>query len=246
VQGASHPSVRRAHPAEIRAALAWAAAVGPFFTLESELGDREWRRPADFYARCLPGVIAAAAAQLGGAQPRVAASMVQLGYAARLWSPVLACALRHAIVPDLGGLRVSADDAQIRPALAEPRGWRVTDPAELAALSCRLVVEEQLEPLSRALPVKIASGLLRGNAASAMIGSVGVLVGRHPELGGPGRDLAGELLAGRLHGTGRLTGAGLDFVRRSCCLYYRVPGGGLCADCPLDDCGRNDKSSSRH
>jgi FhuF 2Fe-2S C-terminal domain len=236
VKGALHPSLRRAHPAEVRAALAWAAGVGPFFTVEADLGDLEWRRPADFYAGGLPGVIAAAATQLGATQPRVAASIVQLGYAARLWSPVLACALRYAIVPDLAGLRVSVARAQIRLALAEPRGWRVTDQAELAALSYRLVVGEQLEPLSRALPVKIASGLLRGNAASAMIGALGVLAERHPELGPPGRDLADRLLAaGRLRGTGRLTGSGLAFLRRSCCLYYRVPGGGICADCPLDD-----------
>ncbi|WP_199808608.1 (2Fe-2S)-binding protein, partial [Streptomyces sp. NRRL S-146] len=44
------------------------------------------------------------------------------------------------------------------------------------------------------------------------------------------RSLAAELLAHPL-----LTGAGtLDgtaFRRRSCCLYYRVPGGGVCGDC---------------
>ncbi|MGI5249917.1 (2Fe-2S)-binding protein [Actinacidiphila glaucinigra] len=32
----------------------------------------------------------------------------------------------------------------------------------------------------------------------------------------------------------RLTGPGAPaYVRRSCCLYYRVPGGGLCGDCAL-------------
>ncbi|MFD2121439.1 (2Fe-2S)-binding protein [Streptomyces cirratus] len=28
-------------------------------------------------------------------------------------------------------------------------------------------------------------------------------------------------------------GLGVAFTRRSCCLYYRVPGGGLCGDCVL-------------
>jgi iron complex transport system ATP-binding protein len=27
--------------------------------------------------------------------------------------------------------------------------------------------------------------------------------------------------------------SGLGFARRTCCLYYRVPGGGKCADCLL-------------
>ena len=30
-----------------------------------------------------------------------------------------------------------------------------------------------------------------------------------------------------------MTGDGLSFRRRSCCLYYRLPGGALCGDCGL-------------
>ncbi|MEC4021033.1 (2Fe-2S)-binding protein, partial [Streptomyces sp. H27-D2] len=37
-----------------------------------------------------------------------------------------------------------------------------------------------------------------------------------------------------LRDTGNWRAAGeRDFVRRSCCLYYRVPGGGMCGDCVL-------------
>jgi|GEM_PF-1837329 hypothetical protein len=46
-------------------------------------------------------------------------------------------------------------------------------------------------------------------------------------------DRATLLGTGRLRGTGQLTGTGLAFRRRSCCLYYRLPGGGLCGDCCL-------------
>jgi FhuF-like iron-sulfur protein len=38
---------------------------------------------------------------------------------------------------------------------------------------------------------------------------------------------------GQFAGADRFAGAGLSFRRRSCCLYYRVPGGGLCGDCTL-------------
>jgi hypothetical protein len=41
------------------------------------------------YRDGLPGLIAAAGAALGVTEARVAASAVQFGYAARLWSPVL-------------------------------------------------------------------------------------------------------------------------------------------------------------
>lgn len=36
---------------------------------------------------------------------------------------------------------------------------------------------------------------------------------------------------GRLTGTGAVTGPGLGFRRRSCCLYYRAPNGTKCGDC---------------
>jgi hypothetical protein len=43
--------------------------------------------------------------------------------------------------------------------------------------------------------------------------------------------LADGVLAGS--GVVTLTGDRLAFRRRSCCLYYRLPGGGYCGDCPL-------------
>jgi hypothetical protein len=87
--------------------------------------------------------------------------------------------------------------------------------------------------LTGALPVRLAAGLLRGNAASALIGALSVLTTARPELAGQAGQLAQALLrtsylrqAGTLNDTEPMT-----FRRRSCCLYYRVPGGGLCGDC---------------
>jgi hypothetical protein len=42
--------------------------------------------------------------------------------------------------------------------------------------------------------------------------------------------IARGLLWGNVASTGKLD----DFRRRSCCLYYRIPGGGRCGDCALD------------
>ncbi|MGW0334914.1 (2Fe-2S)-binding protein, partial [Streptomyces sp. NPDC003011] len=73
----------------------------------------------------------------------------------------------------------------------------------------------------------------------------GCLVMTLPRAGGRARALAAELLAHPLLvGTGTFTGTltGTAFRRRSCCLYYRVPGGGVCGDC----CFPRDPRSSPH
>ncbi|MBC7271137.1 MAG: (2Fe-2S)-binding protein, partial [Streptomyces sp.] len=74
-----------------------------------------------------------------------------------------------------------------------------------------------------------------GNAASALTGAARQLdrwaraEGR-PDVAARSGALTRRLLADpRLTGTGTLTGTA--FRRRSCCLYYRLPGGGLCGDC---------------
>ncbi len=82
----------------------------------------------------------------------------------------------------------------------------------------------------------VSPKVLRGNAASGLVGALRVLIDRVP--GGVAVELAGALLAegGALAGTGTFIheeGLGVAFVRRSCCLYYQVPGGGLCGDCVL-------------
>ncbi len=222
-------------PAEVARALTAAAAVGPFFALGTDTAGPGWR-PATAYYR--DGFLAGARARLPEAEPRVAASIAQQGYAARLWSPVLGAGLLAGIVPDLARLQIRAPDAAspLALALSEPTGWRAADPAVLAELSYRVVVAGHLEPLALPLGGEVAEGLLWGNAASAMAGALSVLVGARPGLGEPATALAAALLAqGRLADTGELgvTGEGLGFRRRSCCLYYRLPGGALCGDCAL-------------
>ena len=222
-----------ADPDAVRAALAEAAGAGPFFTMSVGDDGRDWVPASVLYSAGLGELIDATAASLGVTEARVAAATVHLGYAARLWSPVLHCALRHAVVPDLTGLRAGTAPS-LRLNLAQPRGWRAAGPASQAALAYRTVVRGHLKPLRARLPVKVAAGLLHGNAASAMTTSLRLVAAAHPELGPRARELALALLStGVLRGTGELTGPGLEFRRRSCCLFYRVPGGGTCADCPL-------------
>ena len=106
-------------------------------------------------------------------------------------------------------------------------------PADAVAVR-RVVIDRHLRPLVAAVRevTPVAEGLLWGNAASALAGALTVLARDRPATSGPGRRLVEELLEmPPLRGAGTFGPRG--FRRRSCCLYYRVPGGGLCGDCAL-------------
>jgi hypothetical protein len=166
---------------------------------------------------------------------RIAASVAQQGLAARLWSVTLGCAALYDSIPDLApGLLQWDPDAgapddlwlsEVRPLPAD------------AATVADAVLHGHLEPLAAALGARhrIAPGLLWGNAASALAGAARQLdhwtrAHGRTRAAARTRSLTAELLAHPLlSDTGTLTGTA--FRRRSCCLYYRVPGGGLCGDC---------------
>ena len=218
---------------QLREALAVTALTGPFFDLRLVGPGRGWQQPADLDVAALT---AGTARQLGTSELRVAASILHLGFAARLWSPVLGCVLLRGVVPDLSSLLVQAS-SPLRLGLGGRSGWRAESPNELRAD----VVGEQLDGFAARLPVPLADGLLRGNSASAMIGALGELVRAHPGLTNRATALARALLlsedlggTGVLDETGPRVSAFPAFRRSSCCLYYRVPGGGLCGDCCLD------------
>ncbi|WP_327699203.1 IucA/IucC family C-terminal-domain containing protein [Streptomyces sp. NBC_00459] len=165
---------------------------------------------------------------------RVSASIAQQALAARLWSIALGCAVLYGSVPDLDPRLLHWDPAASTPDdlwLAELRP-RAAD----AATVLDLVVHGHLEPLTAALHARygVAEGLLWGNAGSALAGAARELDrwarGADADAGARARTLAAELFTHpRLAPTGTLTGSA--FRRRSCCLYYRVPGGGICGDC---------------
>ena len=91
---------------------------------------------------------------------------------------------------------------------------------------------EVVQPLSGAISGRysLSELVVRGNAGSALFGAVSMIGLTRPDLVDRAQDLAVTLLEGPLAGTGR---AAEGFVRSSCCLYYRVPGGGYCGDCVL-------------
>lgn len=153
---------------------------------------------------------------------RVIASVLFLGYASRLVSPLLADALdgpvRGAGPADLwwrpvpgGPLPIAAAPVPARPAA------ELFDVAVLGLVAPLLEVFRARYGLSRQV--------LWGNVASALGGAAGQLPeGAWPVvadlLGRP--PLAGMAVVGRR-----------ALYRLNCCLYYRIPGGGTCGDCVL-------------
>ncbi|MDG9724127.1 MULTISPECIES: (2Fe-2S)-binding protein [unclassified Streptomyces] len=175
------------------------------------------------------------AAALRAPEARIAASVAHQGLAARLWSVTLGCAALYGGVPDLAPPLLRWDPDATAPDdlwLAEVRAL----PGDAATIA-EVVLQGHLVPLTAALRARhrVATGLLWGNAASALAGAGRELDGwarRHGRtvIADRARSLTSGLLAHPLLAdTGTLTGTA--FRRRSCCLYYRVPGAGVCGDC---------------
>ncbi|MFD6966996.1 (2Fe-2S)-binding protein [Streptomyces sp. NPDC059949] len=211
------------------------AAVGPFFTVPygKEPPGPGFRPLTELYGEQLGPYVAEVGRRIGSGPGRVAASTAQLGIASRLWSLGLGCAALAGRVPDLAAERVwwrlpDAGSLQL---------W-LPEPADLPAEALGESVLGNLGLLDAGLRERygVSPKVLRGNAASGLVGALRVLIDRVP--GGAAVELAGALLAegGALAGTGTFIheeGLGVAFVRRSCCLYYQVPGGGFCGDCVL-------------
>ncbi|MCX5214120.1 (2Fe-2S)-binding protein [Kitasatospora sp. NBC_00240] len=259
---------RTARAADLAARL---AAVGPYFEILTGTGGPAGLRPLrELYATGPDSVLAAripaVAERLGTAELRVAASILQLGLASRLWSVALGAAALggttvdlhpdrvEALLPPQGPLvlRLRQQAGHPEPDRGHPAdrpepeaGARTPEPPSAARLY-RAVVTDNLVPLAAAVRAvaPVSEGLLRGNAASALAGSLRVLYGwaaaRRPEAARTARRLADDLLAlDALTGTGTLTCAGPAampaFRRTSCCLYYRIgPRAGICGDCVFD------------
>jgi iron complex transport system ATP-binding protein len=209
------------HPDEIIAKL---TQLGPYFTV----GHRDTGHPiTDLYQDkdgALTNLLTTYAKSLATTERRVAASIMFQGFAARLWSPALACVAQRLPMLDLSPTRLRWQ--------GQPFGLVLSD---LRTTTTRLaeLIDDHLVPMVAALHAKtgVAENLLWGNAASALVGTLTVLrINDVPT--GTATTMVRELLeTGPLRGTGTFDGS--TFRRRSCCLYYRVPGGGLCGDCCL-------------
>ena len=229
----------RSDPAAVARTLRRVAQIGPYFALDVPAAGSV--PLACLYAPEGSPVLAAMvedhARRLRTGERRVAGSILFQGLAARLWSPVIGCA-GEGLLLDLDPTLVRwwrRPEGPIGLHVPDLGGWQLPDPASSAELVADTVLERHLRPIVHALRrvVRVAEGLLWGNVASTLMGAVQVseLSGRDDA--GATRVLAHALLdQPALRGTATF-GAGAEFRRTSCCLYYRVPQGARCGDCSL-------------
>ncbi len=204
--------------------------LSPFFALDvgrPTADDSGWRSGGELLAgTALPETLQVIAARYQTGEARVAASLFFLGYTARLLCPTVAAHAVDGVVPDIRPENVwwhyGPDGLRVR--IEEPRAG--------------VGIAESLEPVVSAIRevVPVARGLLWGNAASSIAGALRTL--SRSGTSGAEESLA---LGARLLSEPPFRNSGefipfpgeVAFRRRSCCLYYRLDGGGTCGDCPL-------------
>jgi ferric iron reductase protein FhuF len=186
-------------------------------------------------------VLAAGPAGTGAVlKPAVVASLTHLGLVARLIAPPLSAALVTGVLPVAPPERVHLRLAGANPiplALQAPSAVPVAGPADLAAALHRHWLAPAAVPLTRAVRTagRVSRQVLDGNVSSALASALAMTAAQRPDLAAAaGATLDALLRDGPLAGTGRRREDG-SFVRRSCCLFYRLPGAGTCADCILAD-----------
>lgn len=170
---------------------------------------------------------------------KAAASSVHLSIAARLLSPALGAAACLGTVPLLSPDSLFwQQDSSHRPILGTAGAEQVSapEPQQAAAVIAESLIGNVVRLLTETMRLaeSLSPQVMWGNVASAANGAVTVLARSRPDVESRGRDLVAALLQTEpLRGTADV--AGQRFRRRSCCLFYQVPGGGYCGDCVLVD-----------
>jgi iron complex transport system ATP-binding protein len=232
------PPASRTYAPEAKtvALLAELCEVSSYFVVGTGPVDDGWQPVARLYtdAAMLGGIVGRVQERIDAVERRVAASTLFLGFAARLWSIGLGTVAGHGLLLDLAAEHLLFREAggRIELHIEYPVAWQGNG---LAPVLADTVLDSHLAPLTGALHRlgPISAELLRGNAASALLGAARVFDRRRADATpGPGWLLARQLCADeRLAGAIHFNTDG--YHRTSCCLYYRTAGGGLCGDCVL-------------
>ncbi len=216
-------------------ALAAAAHLGPYFTLTGDSATLPLPLRTLCEPRQLHPLLDAIGRRTGTGEARVAASTLQYGLAARCWSLILGAWQCGDVVIDLEDLGyVVTAPGSVELAATDPSAWDCTfATADAVAALIADTVIAQLSLLHAALHtgVRIADGLLWGNAASALVSAASTLDASHPD-----DDLAAvttTILAHPLLADRMIKTSPGGVRRRSCCLWYRTDERSNCADCPL-------------
>jgi iron complex transport system ATP-binding protein len=224
-------TLRDAPPETIVAALADIGEITEYFALTCGPANDDRLPVQQLYTdhALLESILERVRTRIGATERRVAVSTFFLGFAARLWSIGIGTVIGHRLLPDLAAQDLSFDESggHVTLHIAEPRGWQGDD---LEPMLADIVLDGHLTPLAAALSRRgpIAPKLLRGNAASALLGAANQY-DRHRASD------AARRMAERLCADHRLSGAIVfgetGYRRASCCLYYRTRSSGVCGDC---------------
>ncbi|WP_109474246.1 (2Fe-2S)-binding protein [Ornithinimicrobium cavernae] len=201
----------------------------------------------DRFAATRAGLAAATGLPTEDVLTRTAVSAAQVGLVSRLWSVALASVALHSWVPDLRAEQLLVAGSHRNPspmALKEPTaGHRVHDTSEAVTVVGDLVVHGAVADVTEACREhgSTSANVLVSNAASSLVAAARV-IGRAV----PAQSAALDRLARSLLELPWLAAGGgyrpadgtEEFKRTGCCLYYRLPGHGLCPDCVLVRPGR--------
>ena len=227
-----------------RAVPAQVARLGEYFALSAAAGGG-WHPVADLLEPATLHERAAATrhaiAGFSGADPadvplRVAASSLQMAIASRLISPALGSVVAVGRVPLLtpAAVRWRSAGHSVQFGAVDLQWRRVDGPADAAALIAETLLDGVLAPLTDRMhrTLALSPQVMWGNAMSAANGAVTVLGMTDRSLVAAGRRLITSLARTAPLRDTAVTDAG-NFRRRSCCLFYQAPHGGLCGDCVL-------------
>lgn len=181
----------------------------------------------------------AAGVPASAVEERVAASTAHLGVLARLVSPAVAMTALTSDAPDLGRHLWLRHDQHRLVAALDYEGLvldQAADPDGGPDLRHSLL-RGVLLPLGAQLTsaARLSPGIVRGNTASALRGAVLALRTTSAQVAGLAHHLVAPVLSDpELAQAWEVApGAPSTWRRRSCCLFYRLPHGGLCGDCAL-------------
>ena len=190
-----------------------------------------------FIDRTRSAIAASTASDASRIPRRLAASSFQLNVVSRLISPVIGATVLGAAVPlftpeSVRWLATEGHSPQFQTVNVECVS--APTPIRAAELISDSLLTTVVGPLNEALKTSasLSDRVSWGNTISAANGAVTVMAMSRPDLEPSGRALVRALLdVGPLRDTGDVDGG--RFVRRSCCLFYQAPSGGLCGDCVL-------------
>jgi len=238
---------RRPDPGHVTATL---TSLGGFFSWGASPGDDLVPLRMALAAPALPqrfaamreGLATSAGLDIEAVDERIAVSAVQVGLVSRMWSFALASATLHGWVPDLSTEVLACGQGHRNPvpfATATAGGQAVDGRAvggvvDATEAIADLVLGTSIGDITAACADlgRTSRQVLVSNTASALVGAGRMLSTHRPEVAALTDATVRALLEDPRckPGGGVVDGA---FTRHGCCLYYRLPGHGLCPDCVL-------------